>query len=1171
MRLTGLIDNLRQTQDYQSLLAELQKSDRRHRPIIRSARPYVVGALAQDWQGPIIYLTARGKRVHTVAEQLPVWLEDEARIHRYAEPTPMFYDRLAWDADVIRERLNALYALMDEDSGSAPIIISSARALMQRTLSPHLFRRHSHQIEVGQRYKIDVLVQDWLNHGYEPVTMVIEPGTFTRRGGLLDIYPINATSPVRLDLFDDDLDTLRHFDPATQRTTEKIRSITIPPAREALPLNTPPLAGHLADWFNGLTQNKDDVHTAVQDADALEHGTAFPFLEHYLPYLYEAPISLLDYASPDTLLIVEDIDDLREEIIALAEGAEANRESNIATQQIAPDHPVPYVDWETIEADIERHHVLHLSITSLADLDNVAVNARWFMPGERFGGQLRHALTYVTEKRAANETVIVVSQQIDRIVELWQEQSTQFAPKLASITEPLHNDSLIFVSGSLTEGWSAPHGDMPLHLLTDAEIFNWSRPEPRRRTAGHAKRGKLPESDYSAWENGDYVVHVDYGIGRFAGLRTRTVEGNEREYLLIEYAGTDSLFVPIHQSDRLTRFVGPDEAPPRLNKLGKSDVWIKAKSKAKQAAEEEARELLEIYARRASSGGHHFQPDTPWQHELEASFPFVETEDQVRVLREIKRDMESPMPMDRLVCGDVGYGKTEVALRAAFKAVMDGRQVAILVPTTVLAEQHYQTFSERMAPFPLKVESISRFRTKAEQAKIIDDLASGEVDIIIGTHRLLSKDVAFHDLGLIVIDEEQRFGVKHKEHFKKLRSEVDILTLTATPIPRTLYMSLSGVRDISMIQTPPEERLPVITHVGPFDPKLTRQAILRELDRGGQVFIIHNRVRSIQTTKERFQEIVPEASIVVAHGQMNGPMLEGVISAFTKGEYDILLATSIIENGIDMPNVNTLIVDRAEWFGMSQLYQIRGRVGRGAQQAYAYMFHAGGNRLTEEAKFRLETMAEHAQLGSGFQIAVRDLELRGAGDILSTNQTGHVASVGLQLYTQLLQQAVKRLKGEEDTGAKPSYDQERIIIDLPLPTYIPNDWIDEMALRLQLYRRIGSLQTEADVEMMALELEDRFGKLPRAVRGLLYQIRVKLLAQTINATSVIKPRQHILIKLPWLAAVDRDALAHSLGDDVEVSRTAVELAHIPELWQERLLEILEALQEGLPEHIGSKI
>lgn len=1165
MQLTGLIERLRTSTVYQQLLADLQQKSAHHRPIIRSARPYVLGALARDWQGPIIYLTARGRRVHTVAEQLPVWVDGEAQIHRFAEPTPMFYDRLAWDRAVIRERLSTLHALLDDSETTPPIVIASARALMQRTLPPHQFRKHSQHIRVGQRYRLDALVEDWVHHGYEPVTMVVEPGTFTRRGGLLDIYPVNASAPVRLDFFDDEIDTLRLFDPATQRSTDHINAITIIPAREALPLSAPPLATHLAPWFSSLTRDDDDLHTAVQDADSLASGATFGFLEHYLPYLVDAPVSLLDYAPPDALIIVEDIDELRDVVQELEEEAAQNRENNIATQQIAPDHPLPYVDWETLAADIDLRNVLHFSLNQpIEDL----VQERWFTPGERFGGQLRNVLSYVRDRRQKEESIIVVTQQVDRVIELWQEQDTAFAPRLDTITEPIDQRNLVFVPGSLTEGWTFIASEHPLHLLTDAEVFNWSRPEPRRRTTNQARRGKSPESDYNDWEQGDYVVHVDYGIGRFMGLRTRTVEGNEREYLLIEYDGTDLLFVPIHQSDRLTRFIGPDEAPPKLNKLGKPDVWVKARGKAQKAAEEEARELLEIYARRASTSGHHYKPDTPWQHELEASFPYVETEDQLRVLREIKRDMESAMPMDRLVCGDVGYGKTEVALRAAFKAVMDGRQVAILVPTTVLADQHYHTFSERMAPFPVRVEVISRFRTKAEQNKIIDDLARGDVDIIIGTHRLLSEDIQLKNLGLIIIDEEQRFGVKHKEHFKKLRSEVDILTLTATPIPRTLYMSLSGVRDISMIQTPPEERLPVVTHVGPFDPKLTRQAILRELDRGGQVFIIHNRVRSIQAAKERFEGIVPEASIVVAHGQMSGPLLEGVISAFSKGEYDILLATSIIENGIDMPNVNTLIVDRAEWFGVSQLYQIRGRVGRGAQQAYAYLFHAGGNRLTEEARTRLETMAEHSQLGAGFQIAVRDLELRGAGDILSTRQTGHVASVGLQLYTQLLQQAVSRLKGEEDTGPKPTYEQERIIIDLPVPAYIPNDWIPEMALRLQLYRRIGSLQTQLDVDEMTQELSDRFGALPPAVEGLLYQIRVKLLAQDINATSVIKPREHLLIKLPWLTAIDRQALSLELGEDVEVSRTAVELTFTPGIWRERLLDILESLKEGLPEQIG---
>jgi len=1166
MQLTGLMDLLRDSASYQRLIDDLRAGGRHLRPTVRSARPYLLAALSADWPGPIIYLTARGKRAHNVSEQLPVWLLDETSIHRYAEPTPMFYDRLAWDRVVIRERLAALHALMHE-AEQQPIVIAPARALMQRTLPPHQFRKHTQQLRVGERYQLNTLAQEWIGLGYEPVTMVVEPGTFSRRGGLLDIYPLAAECPVRLDFFDDELETIRPFDPSTQRTRDSLQEIKIIPAREALPKATPPLAQHLHDWFASLRDTEDTLNTTLQDADPLATGQAFAFLEHYLPYLTPNPVSLLDYAPPEALIIVEDYEALHDAVASLAAEAEENLQANLGAGLLAPDHPRPYVDWETLAADLDSRTVLNLDVSTAAQETTSA--RRWFAPGNRFGGQLRPVLSHIRERRETGDRVVVVTQQVERLVDLWQEQEASFAPRVDAIIDPLPPSSLAFINGTLAEGWTLSAGNKALHLLTDAEIFNWSRPEPRRRqvTAGGGRR-PLPESNYADWNEGDYVVHVDYGIGQFRGLRTRTVEGNEREYLLIEYEGTDALFVPIHQSDRLTRYVGADEAPPRLNALGKQDVWNRVRSRAKQAAEDEARELLEIYARRAAVNGYIYMPDTPWQHELEATFPYVETEDQLRVLHEVKQDMEGPMPMDRLVCGDVGYGKTEVALRAAFKAVMDGRQVAVLVPTTVLADQHFHTFQARMNAFPIKVDVLSRFRTKAEQNQAVDRLADGQIDIMIGTHRLLSDDVRFKDLGLIIIDEEQRFGVKHKEHFKKLRAQVDVLTLTATPIPRTLYMSLSGVRDISMIQTPPEERLPVITHVGAFDEKLARQAILRELDRGGQVFIIHNRVRSIERVRDQFQEIVPEASIAIAHGQMSGRQLERAIGAFSKGEFDILIATSIIENGIDMPNVNTLIVDRADWFGMAQLYQIRGRVGRGAQQAYAYFFHAGGNKLTEEARVRLETLAEHHDLGAGFQIAVRDLELRGTGDILSTRQTGHVTLVGLQLYTQLLQQAVRRLKGEADTGPRPTTEQERIIIDLPLPAYIPNDWIPEMALRLQLYRRIGSLQHESDVDAIEEELRDRFGLLPPAVDGLLYQIRVKLLAQAINATAIIKPRDRVLVKLPWLPTINRDALAMELGDDVDVTRTAVELAYDPELWQPRLLDILAQLGRGMPEQVG---
>jgi len=1163
MQLTGLLSIIRQHTQYRDLHTHLENGDKSITfPTIRAARPYLLAALAQDWQQPIVYLAARGKRAYNVVEQLPVWLDDTAALYHFTEPTPTFYDRLPWDASVIQSRIETLAALSGDGN---PIVVASAKAMMQRTLPPNQFRQRTLDLKTGVQYPPEKLLRDWVSLGYEPVTMVTVPGTFSRRGGILDIFPVAGQYPIRIEFFDDEMDTLRQFDPNTQRSIQQVEQTTIYPAREALPDLTPQLAKHLADWFESLKREDEIVHP-LDDTEMLANGMAFPYLEHYLPYLYSFPVSLLDYAPENALIVVEDYAELQDICQDIAEGAESNRGNNQHTNQIAPDHPLPYVTWAELSQELAQRQVVYLDVIGAEGSAFIHEDySGLFTPGGRYGGQLRPLLNQVRAMRSGQSRAVIVTQQAKRITDLWYEQdASEYIPISNSISDIPTEGSLCVVDGVLQEGWSLK----ALHLLTDAEIFGWSRPEPRRRKSSSKRANRVPESHYADWQPGDYVVHVDYGIGQFVGLQHRTVEGTEREYLAVEYAGSDSLFVPIHQADRLTRYVGPNEAPPKVNKLGKVVEWTKAREKAQKNAIEEARELLEIYAKRASTRGHSFNPDGAWQRELEASFAYVETDDQLRALREVKADMESGMPMDRLICGEVGYGKTEVALRAAFKAVMDGRQVAVLVPTTVLAQQHYETFTRRLEPFPINVEALSRFRTKDQQSRIVDELATGEVDIIIGTHRLLSKDIHIKNLGLIIVDEEQRFGVKHKEHFKRLRAQVDVLTLTATPIPRTLYMSLAGVRDISMIQTPPEDRLPVITHVGAFDEKLARQAILREIDRGGQVFVVHNRVRTIDTLREKLERIVPEASVVVGHGQMTPRQLESVISRFSHGEHDILLATSIIENGIDMPTVNTLIVDRADWFGMSQLYQLRGRVGRGAQQAYAYFFHAGGTKLTEEAKTRLETMAEHTHLGAGFQISMRDLELRGAGDILSTRQTGHVASVGLQLYTQMLQQAVSDLKGDGESSNPLAINRERVVIDLPLAAYIPTDWIPEMALRLQIYRRIGGLQNNEDIETMRQELRDRFGQLPAAVDGLLYQMQVKLMAQAINATAVIKPREHILVKLPYLAGLDRHALAQELGDDVEVSRTAIELRLDADVWQWRLLDILEQLKAGMPEEIG---
>jgi transcription-repair coupling factor (superfamily II helicase) len=1165
MQLTGLLDLLRDSDIYRALIDRLQaKQTPGDLRIIRAARPFMLAALARDWEAPIIYITARIDRAYNVSEQLPVWL-NSTPIYRFAEPTPLFYDRAPWGENVIRNRLSTLAALVPhdefQDTHAYPVVVTSARAIMQRTLPVNTFRKGTEVLKPGQRYAIDKLLAHWLKLGYDPAPIVTIPGTFSHRGGIVDIFPIAADNPVRIEFFDDEIDSLRTFDPSTQRSTDRILDIEITPAREALPEHTPPIADHLRSWFDSLPHIENDVTSPHPDLESLANGVAFPHVEHYLPYLYPNPISLLDYAPQNALIVVEDWGELRDTIAGIEDSAIKNREEKLALNQLAPDHPLPYVTWDALTEELEQRTTLHLGNASLVDEDDEIPPGETFdlhtlfAPEQRFGGQIKLLVEQLRKMRRDQARVVVVTAQAPRLTEIWHEQGS-FIPTLQDVLETPNPQTLLFVNGALQEGWRLRTESGETHLLTDAEIFGWSRPEPRRRkTTQHTK---VPESSYADLHDGDYVVHVDYGIGRFAGMRRRTIEGNEREYLVVEYAGTDMLFVPIHQADRLTRYVGPDDKPPAISRLGKPE-WTKVKAQVKKAVEEEAKELLELYAKRANASGHAFSPDSPWQHELEAGFPYVETEDQLRAVREVKADMERPHPMDRLICGDVGYGKTEVALRAAFKAVMDGKQVAILVPTTVLAQQHYETFSLRLMPFPIKVEMLSRFRTKEEQSRLLPKLASGEIDIIIGTHRLLGDDVTITNLGLVIIDEEQRFGVTHKEHFKRLRTQVDVLTLTATPIPRTLYMSLTGVRDISMIQTPPEERLPIITHVGPFDERLVRQAVLRELERGGQIFYVHNRVQSIDAARERLERVTPEVRTVVAHGQMDERTLEKVMTAFGHGNYDALVCTSIIESGIDIPNANTLIVDRADFFGMAQLYQLRGRVGRSSQQAYAYFFHAGDGRLNDEARVRLETLAENTDLGAGFQIAMRDLELRGAGDILRTRQTGHVAAIGLHLYTQLLTQAIHQLKGDYTRETTPAAAMSTVTIDLPLPAYLPTAWIPEMALRLQIYRRVASLTTTEEVKVMHDELRDRFGPLPSAAENLLYQIDVKLLAQAANATAVIAPDDQIEIKLPYLAEINREKLERDLGDGITVTRTAVQIPLQRDLWQAKLLNVLTKL------------
>ena len=1125
-----ILNKIRSLPQYQHLLSQL-KANGKQLPglgLPRAARLPLLAALLGDLKAqPILLITDRSDHALSLYDESGFWVKSP-RYH-FAEPNPLFYEQAAWGVTTRRDRLQALTALSSYHLPFAskpefpPVFVTSVRSLMTRTMPRRDFLKACKKLAVNQTIQPDTLLRGWAEVGYQRVNTVLEPGQFFSRGGILDIWATAETMPVRLDFFGDEIETIRKFDPASQRTIEKLDSILVTPAREY-------------------------IAAGEQEAE---------LSEFHIPLLHPQPASLLDYLPQKAIVLIDDlsiVDGMAEEI---EEQAVKFRQESIAEETLSPDFPLPYIPWSELHDSLHEHASLELG-HSTAEISDTSL-ASQFGHDERFGGRLKQFGEYLTSIAERGEQVIVISRQSPRLHELWLEAD--------------HHESDLanpeFVEASLSEGFTLAG----LHLITDSEVFGWERPQPRTRQRPVAE---TPESVYSDLQVGDYVVHIDHGVGRFGGLVQRQLEGHVREFLALEYEGGGQLYVPVHQADRLTRYVGAEGAMPALDRLGGQD-WHEKKSRVKQAVLQVAQEMLDLYARRNVVKGYAFKPDTNWQQELEDSFPYVETEDQVRALTDIKRDMESARPMDRLLCGDVGYGKTEVALRAAFKAVMDGKQVAILVPTTVLAQQHYETFLQRLAAFPVKVEMLSRFRTPREQTSILNGLAIGEIDIVVGTHRLISADVQFKDLGLVVIDEEQRFGVTHKEHLKKLRTEVDVLTLTATPIPRTLYMALTGVRDISNLNTPPEERLPIVTHVGPYSPKLVRQAILRELERGGQVFFVHNRVQTIDAMKIHLNQLVPEARVDVGHGQMPEQQLSSVMHRFNAGETDILLSTTIVESGLDIPNANTLIVDRADTFGLAQLYQLRGRVGRGAVRAYSYFFRHRKLSPTQEGQQRLEVIAENTQLGAGYSIAMRDLEIRGAGELLGTRQSGHIQAVGFHLYTRLLADAVRqirRIEASRQDGERKDGDRKEearkieislaslsqpismpVNVDLPLAVGIPTDYIPDQDLRLRLYRRIADLRDETEIDALVSEFKDRFGELPEMVENLFYQMRVKLRAEQAGLVGINWESGQVVLRFPT-STDDKDGKRLSdLGPGIRGGKNAY-WCSFGENWKPRLLETL---------------
>ncbi len=997
------------------------------------------------------------------------------------------------DPEARASRVQALFRLHGRQLGA---LVTSVAAALPRTLPPARLEGAALALYPQRLLVRDDLLRLLGTGGYRTVAQVGEPGEVAVRGGIVDCFPPHLTHPIRIEFYGDEVHSLRRFDPETQRSLLPEKQVTILPLCEVL-LTDAAVRTAEAGLRAAALERGTDVPPAL--LEALRERRPVPEWDAFLPYFEGALDTLHAYLPADGVLILDEPTALEERAAAVLQDAEAEatREPDLAA--LFPPLTARWTPWAEFRERARAWPALWLEeFGGPAEMRRGPAAEIPSATVEGYRGRIPAFLEDLDRWRRAGERIVLVARsdaQARRLQEILRDHDLgarlgREVPEAGGIT---------LWSGELSAGFRIP--SVQLTVLTEGEIFG-ARALPRRRARA---REALPFSSFEDLKEGDYVVHVDHGIARYLGLRQLTVGAQEGDFLHLQYAGNDALYVPVSKLQLVQRYVGGESAAaPALDRLGGTS-WARAKERVRSSVREMAEALLKLYAARQVVPGHGFAADGPWQREFEAAFPYEETADQLRAIRDVKRDMEAPRPMDRLVCGDVGYGKTEVALRAAFKAVMDGKQVAVLVPTTVLALQHYQTFSARFASFPARVEMLSRFRPAAENKQALRALAEGGVDVVIGTHRLLQKDVQFHNLGLLVVDEEQRFGVTAKETLKRLRREVDVLTLTATPIPRTLHMATLGVRDMSLIETPPEERLAIRTYVTPYDPEVIAQAIQQEIARGGQVFFVHNRVESIHAVARQLKQLTPAARLAVAHGQQSEAALEKIMVDFYLKKVDVLLCTTIIESGLDVPSANTIIIDRADTLGLAQLYQLRGRVGRDKYRAYAYLLIPADGGMTEVARKRLQVIAELAELGSGFKIASRDLEIRGAGNLLGSEQSGHITAVGYDLYTQLVQEAIAELKGEP---VEPLLDP---VVRLRAEGYIPESYVPDPTLRLNLYKRLAAVREAGRLAEFAEELADRFGPPPPEVRWLLTVVDLKLEARALRVREIDARREAVRV------------------------------------------------------------
>ena len=1033
------------------------------------------------------------------------------------------FQNLSPHPELQEERATALWKIA---TGAISIVVSAVAATAIRLRSADYYTDLARTIRRGESFDIDSLIAHLNTVGYAPTDVVEMPGQYTLRGGILDVYSPEADRPLRIEFFGDEPDSIRKFDPASQRSSTPVDEALL------LPLTETPVSEHLLAAIHTRLSGKRIVGSGKEGSEeiieaAIRSGglNVFPGWEFYTP-VAGAEHTIFDLL-PRAAVLLDEPDQLEQEFERFwTRVAEVHERSGVGNLVRPEDLYLPPEHWWKKTATLPGADIEHLGITRA--LDDAAEVSFLSQPSPRFHGAVPAMLAEVQKLNADGKRVLFAVPnigEVERLADVFTEYNVSF--RLGSRTrggESYADETSYFAGEVLTTTLAAayiPDGvllpEANLAVFGARDLFDESDAVASRPQRSKSKVSAFL-SDFRDLQVGDYVVHVEHGIGQYQGLKEINHGDGPAEFMLLEFADAARLYVPLTRLDLVQKYRSSEGAKPVLSHLG-TQSWSKTKARVKKAMKDMADELLKLYAERKTAVGHAFPPGNEWFREFEDAFEFNETEDQAQAIKDVIRDMESTQPMDRLLCGDVGYGKTEVSMRAAFKAISDNKQVAVLAPTTVLAFQHYETFKQRFAPFPVTIEMISRFRNAKQQKEILQKTEAGKIDVLIGTHRILSKDIKFSDLGLLIVDEEQRFGVRHKERIKQMRKQVDVLTMSATPIPRTLHMSLVGLRDMSVIETPPKDRMAIQTVVASWDEKLIQSAIEQELERGGQVYFVHNRVDTIFEIAAKLQVLAPKSRIIVGHGQMSEGELEKVMFKFMHHEADILVSTTIIENGLDIPLCNTILINRADRLGLSELYQLRGRVGRSNRRAYAYLLLPPEIELTPIARRRLAALKEFSDLGAGFKIAALDLELRGAGNMLGGEQSGHIEAIGFELYTQMLERAVREMKGE----AAP--DEAETQLNLGLNIRIPADYVPEENQRLQMYKRVARVETESQLADVTAELQDRYGPPPPAVRNLLDYASLKLLCMKVGVNAIERKRDNVTLKFQQNAAVDPEQLA----------------------------------------------